>query len=245
MLLHIIPGEQEDFRSEQGLQTLRYCPTEFFRSKQACFWWSSSIKVQTGKCQLKRKVSLGQSSQGVSSLEGKSLWNCSQNIWICLCQNTGLGGPVGWASDSWFQLRFWSQGCVFKLCVWLYAGHQAYFLKKIKTNTHQRSGGYLGERVETKIGQGQGPLFQFTCLIFQNKQQTTTCYLSEVFQESPGHYYYSQPCWASSYHSFITHVKQMLWWIVNSFNAETRQLECLGKDERKYHNPHWVAVKSN
>ena len=36
-----------------------------------------------------------------------------------------LGGSVGWVSDSWFQLRSWSQDCGIELCVQLCAKHGA------------------------------------------------------------------------------------------------------------------------
>ena len=46
-----------------------------------------------------------------------------------------LGGSVNWASDSWFQLRSWSQDPEFKACVRLHAGHGTY-LKKSRSRVH-------------------------------------------------------------------------------------------------------------
>ena len=44
------------------------------------------------------------------------------------CQNKGcLGGSVGWASISWFQLRSWSQGHAIKPCKGLCAQWGIYF----------------------------------------------------------------------------------------------------------------------
>ena len=36
-----------------------------------------------------------------------------------------LGGSVSWASNSWLQLRSWSQGCGIEPCVGLWAEHGA------------------------------------------------------------------------------------------------------------------------
>ena len=50
-----------------------------------------------------------------------------------------LGGSGGWASDSPSQLRSWSQGCEFKPCVGLHAGHEAYLKKKTKTKQNKKN----------------------------------------------------------------------------------------------------------